>query len=132
MRTLIAISPQIRGLLLERKSLLPILVLSILIQGSLFAVIVVFTRSLDQIGVLQILSVVPASMLLSNIPISVAGWGVREAAMVSAMALIGIEAQHAVSISILFGLAQLVASLPGAIVWWIFHRRLGRGREAQR
>jgi hypothetical protein len=48
------------------------------------------------------------------------------------MALIGVEVQQAVTVSILIGLAQWIASLQGGIVWWVFDRSLGRGGETKK
>jgi uncharacterized membrane protein YbhN (UPF0104 family) len=65
------------------------------------------------------LIVVPAVTLLSMIPISIAGWGVREGAMVVGFGLFGAPAELAIAVSITYGLAVLVASLPGGILWLI-------------
>ena len=59
----------------------------------------------------------PPVLLLMTIPISIAGWGVREQAMVSAFALIGISGEGALALSIMFGLVSLFMGLPGGIVW---------------
>ena len=59
----------------------------------------------------------PPVLLLMTIPISIAGWGVREQAMVSAFALIDISGEGALALSIMFGLVSLFMGLPGGIVW---------------
>ena len=59
----------------------------------------------------------PFVELLNMIPISFAGWGLREGAMVVAFALVGVPADAALSASILYGLCLLAASLPGGLVW---------------
>ena len=61
--------------------------------------------------------IVPTVVLLTTLPISVAGWGVREGAMVAGFGLIGVPADGALALSVLFGLATIVISLPGGIVW---------------
>lgn len=61
-------------------------------------------------------------MLLSMVPISLGGWGVREAAMVWLFGAVGIHSQEAVSISILFGLATTAAGLPGGLLWLLDRR----------
>ena len=52
-----------------------------------------------------------------TLPISIAGWGVREQAMVTAFALIGVPGEGALALSILFGLIALLFGLPGGVVW---------------
>jgi uncharacterized membrane protein YbhN (UPF0104 family) len=68
---------------------------------------------------------VPSALFLSMLPISFAGWGVREGAMVAAFGLVGIDAPVALAISITFGLVLAVMSLPGSLFW------LGGGRSAE-
>jgi glycosyltransferase 2 family protein len=61
--------------------------------------------------------VVPTVLLISMLPISVGGWGVREGAMVTALHGLGIPPEEALLSSVLFGLCAVTATLPGAIFW---------------
>lgn len=63
------------------------------------------------------LIVVPTVILLTTLPVSVAGWGVREGAMVAGFGLLGITTEGALTLSVLFGLAQVAVALPGGLVW---------------
>jgi uncharacterized protein (TIRG00374 family) len=54
------------------------------------------------------------AMLASAIPISVAGWGVREGALIVLFGAHGVPADKTFTISVLFGACMVVASLPGA------------------
>jgi len=54
------------------------------------------------------------------IPISIGGWGTREFAVVSLLRHYGVAPEHALIFSMSFGLACVAASLPGAIVWFVF------------
>jgi glycosyltransferase 2 family protein len=72
--------------------------------------------------------VVPTVLLISMLPISIGGWGVREGAMVVALRGFGIPTEEALLPSILFGLCAVIATLPGAI-FWISTRRPSTGRE---
>jgi uncharacterized membrane protein YbhN (UPF0104 family) len=65
----------------------------------------------------QALLLVPPVMLVSVIPVSVAGWGLREGAMVVALGFVGVEPAAAFAVSVLFGIAVAVVSLPGAVLW---------------
>ena len=66
---------------------------------------------------LDCLVLVPPVILVSTLPISLAGWGVREGAMVAAFGLIGIAAYQALGVSVAFGLVAIVVGVPGGVVW---------------
>ncbi len=63
------------------------------------------------------LVLVPPVILLTILPISLAGWGVREGAMVGFFLLVGADKSVILTFSILYGLVALTASLPGLIVY---------------
>jgi len=63
------------------------------------------------------LVLMPPVLLLMTLPISIAGWGVREQAMVAAFAIVYVPAEGALALSIMFGLLGLIIGLPGGIVW---------------
>lgn len=69
---------------------------------------------------------VPPVMLMTTLPISIAGWGVREGAMVTAFTLIGASAADAVVLSVAYGLANLAIGLTGGLAWGL--TRLAPGR----
>jgi uncharacterized protein (TIRG00374 family) len=62
------------------------------------------------------LSMLPLILLVSSIPISFAGWGLREGAMVAGLGFAGVSAGDALAISVGFGVAQLLIGLPGAFI----------------
>ncbi len=55
--------------------------------------------------------------LISVVPISIAGWGVREGAMVAAFAYAGLSQSDGLLISILFGISYLLLGVLGGVVW---------------
>ena len=59
----------------------------------------------------------PAVMLLVALPISAGGWGVREGAIVAALALVGVGSAPALLLSVEFGLIGTLVSLPGGVIW---------------
>ena len=63
--------------------------------------------------------VAPTVLLVSMLPISIGGWGVREGAMVVALHGFGMSAEDALLPSVLFGLCAVVATLPGGVLWVI-------------
>ena len=83
--------------------------------------------SLDLIW-LDCLVLMPPVILVMTLPISIAGWGVREAAMVAFFGLIGVSPEDAVVLSILFGLTCIAASLPGGLIW-LATRDKGEGMD---
>ncbi len=62
-------------------------------------------------------AVVPAIILITFLPVSFAGWGVREGASIAMLAAVGLGADQAVTLSVLFGLGSILAGLPGLAVW---------------
>ena len=68
-------------------------------------------------NLLTFLIIVPPVILLTLIPISLAGWGVREGAMIGLFALIGADKTLVLSMSLLYGLVLVIASLPGFYVY---------------
>ncbi len=63
------------------------------------------------------LVVIPPVLLVTMLPVSIAGWGVREGAMVVGFGLVGLHPSDALAISICFGLAYIIIGLPGGLLW---------------
>jgi hypothetical protein len=68
---------------------------------------------------------VPLVTLVTVLPVSIAGWGLRESAMVVALGLIGVPAAQAFSLSVLTGLVIAASGIPGGILW-LLRRQNGR------
>jgi uncharacterized membrane protein YbhN (UPF0104 family) len=67
--------------------------------------------------VVQSLFLVLPVILLTVVPISIAGWGVREGAMVAAFAYAGLSRGDGLIVSLLFGIALLLVGVAGGLVW---------------
>ncbi|RZI46909.1 lysylphosphatidylglycerol synthase transmembrane domain-containing protein [Candidatus Finniella inopinata] len=78
----------------------------------------------------QIVIALPFIFLIAVVPISFAGWGLREGTMVVALGLFGIGKEQAFSLSVVYGLIQLLAALPGLIVWLAFPHSPSEGKSA--
>ena len=95
-----------------------IMIMSILIH--LISVIAVMTMAIG-LGINVewggILLMIPLTSLIMVVPISIAGWGVREGVMVVGFGYLGVAPEAALALSILYGLLMLVVALPGGIVW---------------
>ncbi|MFZ0422357.1 MAG: lysylphosphatidylglycerol synthase transmembrane domain-containing protein [Xanthobacteraceae bacterium] len=57
---------------------------------------------------------------ITLVPFSIGGWGLREFAMVSLFGNYGLTPERALLFSMYFGLACVIASLPGAVVWFAY------------
>jgi uncharacterized membrane protein YbhN (UPF0104 family) len=63
----------------------------------------------------QTLALALAILLGSAVPTSVAGWGPREGAAAWAFSAVGLPAADGLAVSVAYGVAALVATLPGAL-----------------
>ena len=66
---------------------------------------------------------VPPAVLASLLPLSFAGWGVREGAMIALLGSIGIVPEEALALSVAYGVLYLIGSLPGGILWLVTGNR---------
>jgi len=65
----------------------------------------------------QIFQLVPPVMLITMLPISIAGWGVREATMGLAFGYAGLMINEGINISLLFGAVSFMVGAFGGLVW---------------
>ena len=70
-----------------------------------------------ELGLLPYLVLVPLALLFSVLPLSVAGWGVREGAIVALFSAIGAAKAAALAMSLLYGVILILVSLPGLLVY---------------
>lgn len=63
------------------------------------------------------LVIIPPAILLTVLPISFAGWGVREGALIVLFMMIGIEQTLVLAMSLLFGILLILAALPGLVFY---------------
>ena len=68
------------------------------------------------VGVKDIALIVFIASIATTVPISIAGWGIREGLLVFLFGLEGVNPQSAFAVSILFGAAQTLSSTPGALM----------------
>ena len=61
--------------------------------------------------------IVPPVTLIQLVPVSLAGWGVREVALVVALGSFGVPAEAALATSVLLGLCLILVGLPGGLIW---------------
>lgn len=97
---------------------LSLMSLSVLIHAMSIAVVGVLSWSLMiEIDWTTLAIIVPVTTLIMAVPVSIAGWGVREGVMVVGLSYSGVLGEEALALSILYGLSIVVTSLPGVLCW---------------
>ena len=90
--------------------------LSVLMQFCNVLALLVLARAVGvTLDFLSTAAVALPALLIASMPIAIAGWGVREGAMIVGYGLFGVAPAAALATSIAFGLAMLIVSLPGAL-----------------
>lgn len=114
------VSADLRLVLISPRACVPILLCGVVVQLGNVVAVTLLTADLHLTGAFAAaMLIVPLSNILQSIPISIAGWGVRESFFVSAYGVLGIAAPQAIAVSVVFGLLIIVSSVPGGILWLI-------------
>ncbi len=61
--------------------------------------------------------IIPPVILISSIPISIGGWGVREGLLILALVELGANQIEATKISIIYGISLMLVGIIGGIFW---------------
>jgi uncharacterized protein (TIRG00374 family) len=69
------------------------------------------------VGPVPMIAVTSMMTLVVALPISVAGWGVREISLVALLGLLGVDREAALALSVELGLMSTLLSLPGGVIW---------------
>jgi hypothetical protein len=118
LRGLAALGADTRRLFLRPFPAAHVLGLAVVGHVNVSVAVYVLAVAMDlPVSVFDCIFLVPPVILVTTIPISIAGWGVREGAMVAAFGLIGVPAEGALALSVMLGLGALVGSWPGAVLW---------------
>lgn len=78
---------------------------------------------IDQVGPTAVLAFYPAVLVLQALPIGIAGFGIREGALVLFLTPLGVPAEQAMALGVLLYLLTAVASLLGAPAFAMGGRR---------
>ncbi|UEM20139.1 flippase-like domain-containing protein [Skermanella mucosa] len=106
----------VRGLLARPLTAVPIVGVSALVHLLAGATMWLIARGLDvPVGLVDCLVLMPPIVLVAGMPLSIAGWGLREGAVVAVFGLAGVPVDGALLMSILFGAMLLLVSLPGGL-----------------
>ena len=72
------------------------------------------------VGLAQFMVIVPPILILSTLPITLGGWGVREFGFAQAYLILGHSQFEAVIVSVLFAFIYTISNIPGLFLIW-FH-----------
>ena len=99
-----------------RGAVAPQLASAVLVVASYIAVFVVAARAIGvQTPFATLLPLVAPVLMTMLVPVSVAGWGLREAAAAALWSGAGLTPEDGAAISVAYGLLVLVSSAPGAL-----------------
>jgi len=108
-----------------------ILILSVL--NHLLSVVIAFCVSLAiaaPVSFAQMVLLIPPISLITLMPISIAGWGVREQSMQVAFSYAGLSAADGVTISLLFGAVYFIVGAAGGLAWLLSSEKAAKGTGA--
>lgn len=90
--------------------------------GTTFCILTAFACCAAAVGAplssAAAVAVVPLVLFAMLLPISIAGWGVREGAALALLPVAGLTEAEALAASVAFGLTALVSTLPGFFAIW--------------
>jgi hypothetical protein len=64
-----------------------------------------------------LLFMVPPVILIATVPVSIAGWGVREGSMIVAFAYAGLPQSDGLVVSVLIGITFFIIGAIGGLIW---------------
>ena len=105
---------------LERKGSLLLRLVMVSLFGHLVVTTATWFLALSmgiELPLLASVAIFATAFLAAAMPVSIAGWGLREGAMVVGLGLIGVAASEAILLSLVFGLLQLAFGLLGGALW---------------
>ena len=70
-----------------------------------------------QITLIQCIILMPPVLLATTLPISIGGWGIREAGTIFMLGFVAVAQAQALMLAIQMGLAIIIISLPASILW---------------
>ena len=119
-RALLALAQLARNVVFNGRYAMTSILLSIASFAAFAVIVFMLGRAMQlDITLAACVLLVPPVILITVVPVSIAGWGVREGAMVVAFGFINVPANAAFAMSVLFGLTLAAASLPGSLLWWM-------------
>jgi uncharacterized membrane protein YbhN (UPF0104 family) len=127
-RHLIQMSVTTREIMFSARAIIAVVALSLLIHVLSVVTAWCMAQSVDapfQFG--HALLLLPPVLLIASVPISIAGWGVRESAFVLAFSYAGLSEADGLIVSVLFGAGVFIVGLAGGVTWLLSSEPLGLG-----
>jgi uncharacterized membrane protein YbhN (UPF0104 family) len=90
---------------------------------TIVAVWMIAKSLLVPIGFEQVFMLVPPILLVTAIPISIGGWGIREGATVAAFSFIGLPSTDGFLVSIMLGILLFIVGVVGGVLWILQQKR---------
>jgi uncharacterized protein (TIRG00374 family) len=123
-RWLLYFIASLRLLLARKRSALAVLLYALAGHVSFCLCGYMLAKSLGvDLSVMQAIAFIPPVLLAITLPVSIGGWGVREAGMVGMLGMIGIPQAQALMLSIQLGLMSVILTLPAGLLWLAYRRR---------
>jgi uncharacterized membrane protein YbhN (UPF0104 family) len=123
-RLLQALGNATGAVFLNTAAAVPVLGLAVLAQVAMAIAAYAVSASLEiDLTVLDCLVLMQPVALITALPISVGGWGVREAAVIGVLGLAGVPAGAALVLSVQIGVLTILASLPGGVLWLLLRSK---------
>jgi len=120
-----------RRALFARDAFAPQLLSALAVVASYVAVFIVAARAVGTTTPVVVwAALVPPVLMTMLVPVTVAGWGIREAAAAALWALVGRAPEEGAAVSVAYGLIVLASSAPG-LVRLIAALAGGRGRTGR-
>ena len=117
-RQLAAAMAMARRVFASASSAVPIVVYSLIIHGMSASAAWCLAKSVAApLTQSEALLLVLPVLLIATIPLSIAGWGTRETAMVLAFGYAGLPESTGLIVSVLLGIATFAAGLVGGVIW---------------
>jgi uncharacterized membrane protein YbhN (UPF0104 family) len=127
-RHLIQMSVTTREIMFSLRAMTIVIVLSLVVHALSVVVAWCAAQSVDapfQFG--HALLLLPPVLLIASVPISIAGWGVRESVFVLAFSYAGLPEADGLIVSVLFGAGFFIVGLAGGLTWLLSSEQIGLG-----
>ena len=119
-RALLGLAALARRTMSQARYALLIIFMSVVSITGFSIIVFLIARAMQiEITLRDCVLLVPPVLLITVVPVSIAGWGVREGAMVVALGFVNVPAGPAFAVSMVFGLILALASLPGSVLCWL-------------
>lgn len=113
-----ALTKSIAWALTSKPGLLRLLPLSISVHLLSISAMFFISRGLHvDLSFWDVLAVGPIILFAHMVPISIGGWGVREAVAIVLLTLTGMDSGSALALSVVFGVLAAAMALPGLLFW---------------